>query len=1497
MDAESIPSAGPFPHVTSLVDITNATSTGEPVPSCQTNSSRYVWWRFTPAVTATYVVSTCQDAPTASTHPDTVLAIYTAASACSGFTQVTGACDDDGCNTLGAQSVTSAVLTAGTTYYILVGQWSTTAPTAGASSVQVRVTQFLPPPNDVCSGAAEIGVDLPLSGTTFAAANDYQLSGAACFTGVNQTTSTAPGRDLAYSFTSTTTGLYSLRVRGAVSNPVIYTSNACVSGPAPATVSCVDAANRSSSTADEISCVSITGGSTVYLYVDESSSTGIPFDLEVNTCSPETEPNGTPATANNTSCGITGGITPAGDVDFYSLGSPPAGSRVFAMADGIAGSSTDFDMRVTTAVDTLEYDNSNNDTPFGSLAPGILGLPLTGVQSYIRMNHNSSATASEPYRLYAVVQPPIGSATVEVEPNGTIAEANTSATNYFSGALPTPAPSTDVDIYAFQAGAGELIFLSLDMDPLRNNTPMNGRLDLLDSTGAVIASSNDASTTGSLTTGAGSLTATTPFTIGEALTWRARTTGRYYARVAIGTTSTAAVGAGDYLLSISRNCLPGNAPIAPPTITSLMPSSGPTGGTNVIIAGSGFSPGATVQFAGAPIAATVVGATSIRFAAPASMPGSVTVVVTNPDAQTSNIAMFTYVAVPPTAVAVAPSNGPTAGGTLITISARNLLPGATVTVGGAECTTPTVVSPTRITCVTPAGPFGPADVVITNPGGLVSPPLTGGYLFVDIPTITAVSPTFGPSSGGNTVTITGSNFAAVTTVTFDTTPATNVVLVSSTTLTARAPAHAAGFVDVSVTNPGPSTATLPASYEYIAAPAITSLSPTFGPSIGGTSVTITGTGFATGATVRFGTVAATGVVVNGATSITAIAPAGTGTVNVTVTNPDTQVSNGSPYVYTPPPSVLSVAPIGGPLAGGTAITITGINFQPGSTVTIGGAPATDVVVTTATSITATTPAGTSTTAPVVVNTPDGQTSNTTVTFRYGDAPAVTSITPNTGPFAGGQLVTIRGSGFFTGAAVTIGGVAATSVTVVDATTLTARTPAGMPASGLPVTVTNADTQAGTLPMAYSYIPAPTVTMVSPDNGPSAGGTAVTVTGTGFVTGAGVTFDGVAATNVMVTSSTSITATSPPGFVSGAAVAVTNPDGQRGVLLNAFRYRLPPEVTSVTPPFGPAAGGTMLTLTGNAFVSGATVTIGGVAATNVTVVNPSTLTLTTPAGMAGPAVIVVTNPDLQSVTLTNRFTYIVGPTLASVMPDLGALQGGTTVTLTGTGFRAGATVSFGGNPATSVSVQSATSAVVVTPPGAGTVDVVLTNADGQSATLMMAYTYVPAPTLIGMSPSSGAAAGGTIVTITGGGFGAGTTATLGGTPMTNITVVSPTQLTATTAAHTPGVVDLVVTSRDGRSAALAGAFTYIAEMDAGSTGGGAGGGGGSGGGSGGSGGTGGGSAGGTAGGSATGGGSGGSTGGGSGGGGMMASGCGCGYGGELPMFLLALAGLVARRRRR
>ncbi|WP_245350321.1 Ig-like domain repeat protein [Bradyrhizobium sp. UFLA03-84] len=152
------------------------------------------------------------------------------------------------------------------------------------------------------------------------------------------------------------------------------------------------------------------------------------------------------------------------------------------------------------------------------------------------------------------------------------------------------------------------------------------------------------------------------------------------------------------------------------------------------------------------------------------------------------------------------------------------------------------------------------------------------------PAVASISPTSGPAAGGTTVIIAGGSFNTATAVHFGATAATSFVINSNEQITAVAPAGF-GTVDVTVTNPSGTSSTSPADqFTYVASPpTVTSISPTAGPTRGGTTVIITGTNLTGASSVKFGAANAASFTVNSATSITAISPSGSGTVDVTVT--------------------------------------------------------------------------------------------------------------------------------------------------------------------------------------------------------------------------------------------------------------------------------------------------------------------------------------------------------------------------------------------------------------------------------------------------------------------------------------------------------------------------------------------------------------------------------------------------------------------------------------
>jgi len=200
----------------------------------------------------------------------------------------------------------------------------------------------------------------------------------------------------------------------------------------------------------------------------------------------------------------------------------------------------------------------------------------------------------------------------------------------------------------------------------------------------------------------------------------------------------------------------------------------------------------------------------------------------------------------------------------------------------------------------------PAPVTITATLDSLSASTT--LSVVDLaPAVTQVSPSVGPTAGGTSVTITGLNLSGASAVDFGGSPAATFTVNSDTSITATSPAGATGTVDILVTTPqGTSAANASDEFTYADVPTVTNVALNFGPTAGGTSVTITGTGFTGATSVQFGSFEATSFIVDSDTSISAITPPGTaGAVDVSVTNELSTGVDPEAFTYTDE-SLLSI---------------------------------------------------------------------------------------------------------------------------------------------------------------------------------------------------------------------------------------------------------------------------------------------------------------------------------------------------------------------------------------------------------------------------------------------------------------------------------------------------------------------------------------------------------------------------------------------------------------
>jgi hypothetical protein len=254
----------------------------------------------------------------------------------------------------------------------------------------------------------------------------------------------------------------------------------------------------------------------------------------------------------------------------------------------------------------------------------------------------------------------------------------------------------------------------------------------------------------------------------------------------------------------------------------------------------------------------------------------------------------------------------------------------------------------------------------------------------------------------------------------------------------------------------------------------------------------------------------------------------------------------------------------------------------------------------------------------------------------------------------------------------------------------------------------------------------------------------------------------------------------------------------------------PTLTGVAVASGPAAGAQSVTLTGTNLAAVRSVTFGGAAASAIAPsADGTSVTVTTPGHAAGVVLVQAVSADGQTASLGNAYTFTASPapTLAGVSASIGPSRGGRKLALTGSGFGS-ATVTVGG-VAAAITAATATGLDVIEPAhAAGSADVVVTNGDGQSATLAAAYTFadVAPPLLERLTSATGPAAGGQYVTIElGDRVGLTPTVQFGGVAATVVSI-GPTFISVTTPPHDAGAVDVSVTD-GGQTATLAGAYTF------------------------------------------------------------------------------------------
>ncbi|MEU9792615.1 IPT/TIG domain-containing protein [Streptomyces sparsogenes] len=245
--------------------------------------------------------------------------------------------------------------------------------------------------------------------------------------------------------------------------------------------------------------------------------------------------------------------------------------------------------------------------------------------------------------------------------------------------------------------------------------------------------------------------------------------------------------------------------------------------------------------------------------------------------------------------------------------------------------------------------------------------------------------------------------------------------------------------------------------------------------------------------------------------------------------------------------MATLNPTSGPAAGGNAVVITGSNFTGATSVKFGSKSAT-FTVDDPTHITATAPSGSGVVG-VTVTTPGGTTSP--VNYFYVPQPIKTSLSSTSGPLTG-STTTISGANLGSNPSVTFGTLGNGTVTSSTASSITVTAPTAPTGTGtVPITV---HTSGGsTNGLFFTFVEAPTTTGIDVASGPESGGTASTITGTGFTDITGVSY-GTTPAGYLVLSDTQLV-TYSPGGTGTVAINVSTPGGTDST--QTFTYVPPP----------------------------------------------------------------------------------------------------------------------------------------------------------------------------------------------------------------------------------------------------------------------------------------------------------------------------------------------------
>ncbi len=428
-------------------------------------------------------------------------------------------------------------------------------------------------------------------------------------------------------------------------------------------------------------------------------------------------------------------------------------------------------------------------------------------------------------------------------------------------------------------------------------------------------------------------------------------------------------------------------------------------------------------------------------------------------------------------------------------------------------------------------------------------------------------------------------------------------------------------------------------------------------------------------------------------------------------------------------------------------------------------------------------------------------------------PTISQVSPANGPASGGTNITVNGANLRAGCTIRFGGVPATSVTFVSASSMTAVTPEH--AAGASDVTLSCGADTFNFASGFTFLAtSASLSSIAPSFGTTAGNTVVKITGNNLASGCWPFFDGIAARSASVTGSTEMIAATPPHAAATVPLMLRCNGVLDASLANAFTYtsaaESSPVITGVDPLIGSA--GKTVTISGARFRYDDAVTFDTTPATILST-SPGTHVVRVPEMGLGKTSINVTDLAGHLSTTGPIFSIVEpqSPAITSVSPT--TARPANEIAIDGSGFRPGYTFTIGDQPSPLVSMTYARVVLRVPQLAAGTYGINILNAAGKVAVIGPQFTVAAAGLAVRfVTPACATTDGGVRMTIMGTSFATGAVVTFDGAVAPGAIVADPQTIIVMIQRLPTGMPRIVVTNPNGDAASLSNAFSVTSPFD-------------------------------------------------------------------------------------